>query len=100
MNCAKCGAEVEAILIEQLSRGSLCFSCGESLRSCVQCFFYAPGLYNNCREPQAERVLDCEKANFCDYFKFSGGEGRGEQGKNARDDAKARLDALFSKRKI
>jgi len=66
------------------------------LHACPQCRFYAPGQYNDCREPQAERVLDKEKANFCDFFDPSAGTGT-PAGEDPRAAAKARLDALFKK---
>lgn len=93
MNCAGCGRELPA---GPYARRDACPNCGADLHSCVHCTFYAPGHYNNCREPQAERVLDPEKANFCDYFR----PGRAESGHPAADpraEARARLDALFKK---
>jgi hypothetical protein len=36
----------------------------------VHCSFYSPGHHNDCREPQAERVVDKRAANFCDFFRF------------------------------
>ena len=33
------------------------------------CAFYSETSYNECKESQADRVLDKEKANYCDYFK-------------------------------
>jgi len=62
----------------------------------VRCSFFAPGHYNNCREPQADRVLDPDKANFCDYFRPA--QPGDAAGKDPRAEAKARLDALFRKR--
>lgn len=63
---------------------------------CRNCAFYTLGAYNDCREPNAERVVDKERANFCEFFQLRGGgaEGAGAAGGTAR----AALDALFRKR--
>jgi hypothetical protein len=60
----------------------------------VHCGFYEAGAFNNCREPQAERVVDKERANFCDYFSARGSATSGVDGKEA---AKKALEALFKK---
>jgi hypothetical protein len=53
-------------------------------------------LYNQCRESQAERVLDKDRSNFCDYFSFheycSDAKAK-EGGETTRD----KLEALFKK---
>jgi len=41
------------------------------------CHFYDTSSYNECKEPMANRVLDKEKANFCDFFKLAGASDRG-----------------------
>ena len=64
------------------------------LRCCLHCGFHAPGTYNECKEPQAERVVEKERSNFCDYFVFRDAAS-GNQGKDAGDPAKAKLASLF-----
>ncbi|MBI5446841.1 MAG: hypothetical protein HY900_37205 [Deltaproteobacteria bacterium] len=91
MSCAKCGAALPA---GEVSRRAECPSCGADLHACVQCEFYAPGAYNDCREPQAERVVDKERANFCDYFRPSSRGGKA----STKEDVRAKLDALFKKK--
>lgn len=93
MNCANCGATLPP---PPWNRRDTCPGCGSDLHACVRCSFFAPGHYNNCREPQAERVLDPDKANFCDYFRPA--EAGEAAGTDPRAEAKARLDALFRKR--
>jgi hypothetical protein len=64
------------------------------MRCCFNCRFFELGAYNQCREPQAERVLEKDRSNFCDYFsaapttpsKGSGG-----------DDPRNKLENLFRK---
>jgi hypothetical protein len=60
----------------------------------VQCVFYAPGAYNDCREPQADRVTEKERSNFCDWFE----PGSGVPASAAKDDARVKLEALFKKK--
>jgi hypothetical protein len=82
--------------VERPGRRDACPRCDADLHACVQCTFYAPGQYNDCREPQAERVLDPERSNYCDYF--SPGDGRVGGGADPKAAAKAQLDALFGKK--
>jgi hypothetical protein len=103
--CVACSSELT--LPARVGRRDVCPGCGAELRSCRQCTFYDPSSYNACREPQAERVLDKARANFCEYFQPAtsprasaaaapdaspGPAGRGTP------DARAQLDALFRKR--
>jgi hypothetical protein len=94
VSCARCGAALPA---GPCGRRDTCASCGADLHACIQCDFYAPGAYNDCREPQADRVVDKERSNFCDYFRPATGAGP-KGATSARDEARARLDALFKKR--
>ncbi|HOW57220.1 MAG TPA: hypothetical protein PKZ12_04405 [Smithellaceae bacterium] len=73
-------------------RQELCPCCGAYLHCCRNCLFYEPGAYNDCREPQAERVLDKQAANFCDYFTFKDSEGKNENKSAAAQD---KLEGLF-----
>jgi hypothetical protein len=58
------------------------------------CSFYDPKVYNECKETNADRITEKEKANFCDYFKF--GPGSDEMDK-IRQDALAKAASLFKK---
>ncbi len=92
MNCAFCGGKVS--LEGTVSKNDTCSHCGKDLRCCKQCKFYDPHSYNNCREVLAERIVDKERSNFCDYFVPRGSRG----GKtNRTQDAKRALEALFKK---
>jgi hypothetical protein len=63
-------------ITERPGRGDACPFCSSDLKVCLNCRFYDKSAYNECREPQAERVVEKGRANFCDYFEFreSGGE--------------------------
>ena len=77
-----------------VGRAATCPSCGAPVRVCRNCAFYAPGAYNDCREPSAERVVEKERANFCDFFQLGSGTAAGARGGGT---ARAALDALFRK---
>ncbi len=92
MRCVRCGLELPP---GPYTRRDTCPGCAEAIHACVQCVFYAPGAYNDCREPQAERVLDKGAPNFCEYFRPN--EAASPSGVDDRDAVRARLDALFKK---
>ena len=54
---------------DKCGRKDECTQCGRDLHICLNCQFYDPNAYNQCREPQAERILDKERSNFCDLFR-------------------------------
>ncbi len=90
-NCWHCGKELAPL---DYGRQDSCPSCGRDTRTCKGCVNYERGIDNDCREPQAERVVDKEKANFCDYFKPGSQKGAA----TSRDSLKAAADALFKKK--
>ena len=104
MVCHACGAEIAAR--ERVGRRDRCERCGVDLHSCRQCRFHDPAAYNECAEPQAERVLDKERANFCDYFtpmadRRPGGDAVARGGAASpvpTGDARADLERLFRRR--
>jgi len=61
----------------------------------LQCKFYDPGSYNECKEVIAGGVVDKDRANFCDYFVLKGAKGS-EGGREAM--AKQALEDLFKKK--
>ncbi|MBU4426961.1 MAG: hypothetical protein KKB35_09515 [Proteobacteria bacterium] len=92
MNCAFCGGKVS--IEGKVSKNDTCLHCGKDLRCCKQCKFYDPHSYNDCREVLAERIVDKERSNFCDYFVPRGSRG-GKR--NRTQEAKSALEALFKK---
>lgn len=64
--CWGCRRELAA---GDLVRSGSCPGCGRDTRVCRNCTFYDPGRHNDCREVVAERVVDKERANFCDLFR-------------------------------
>jgi hypothetical protein len=98
--CQACGAELGYKPGDIVGRNHTCPGCNAELHACVQCAHHDPRAANECREPQAERVDDRRKANFCEYFALrreraaAGGSGGAP---TRADAARARLDSLFKK---
>lgn len=90
--CWRCGAAIEAGT--RVGRRETCLHCGSDLHCCRNCRFHDPTMHNECREPQAERQVDKERGNFCDWFSLGGQAAAGDKAATAR----ARLDALFGKK--
>lgn len=93
MRCYFCNKETASD--DRIGRRDTCPLCGGDLHICYHCQFYDKSAYNECREPQAERVLEKEKSNFCDYFSPSTTALSG--GSDDANDAKKKLEALFKK---
>lgn len=95
MNCVFCGNDLS--IEGKVRRQDTCLHCGRDLRCCKQCNFYDLSAYNECKEVSAERILDKERANLCDYY-----APRGDQGVsgslNRNKEAKEALEALFKKK--
>jgi hypothetical protein len=91
-NCWHCGGDLGAL---DYGRQDSCPKCGRDTRVCFGCVNYERSADNSCLEPQAERVVDKEKANFCDYFKPKAGAGKATA---SRDSLKAAAEALFKKK--
>ncbi|MCX7982605.1 MAG: hypothetical protein N2572_06830 [Syntrophales bacterium] len=91
--CFHCGKPIE--IKGLIGRKEVCPHCGYDLRVCKNCHHYAPGMYNDCRELQAERVIDKERANFCDFFVFRNSI---DDKKIKEAEARRRLESLFRPR--
>ena len=92
MRCVFCGEEIA--VTGKISRNDVCPNCKRNLRCCKQCKFYDPHAYNECREVSAERIVDNERANFCDYYVPKGSSQRTV---NRSREARRALEALFKK---
>ena len=88
--CWKCGNDIGDSV--PIPRSAECPFCHADLHSCRNCQFYSPGSHYDCHETVEEPVRDKERANFCGSFKprlhFSSPV--------KKDDARKKLDALFS----
>ena len=95
MNCIFC--EKEVFVKEKVGRRDTCPHCNHDLHCCRQCEFYDPHAYNDCREVSAERIVDKERSNFCDYYLPRGTENKPKGNLNRTQEAKEALEALFKK---
>ena len=95
MKCYSCHKDIN--VSEKLSFREECPFCRCDLHVCKQCQFYDEKAYNECRETSAERVLDKEKSNYCEYFQVDV-EGLSSQNNLSEADlAKKKLEELFKK---
>ncbi|HMN68750.1 MAG TPA: hypothetical protein PKC28_09465 [Bdellovibrionales bacterium] len=92
--CFHCGAELE--FSERVPLRAECDKCRSDAHVCKNCQFYDPKVYNECREPQAEVVMDKERANRCEYFQP--GAGAGSTSAPSKNDLLAAAEALFKKK--
>lgn len=94
MNCFHCARDLTTR--ERVGFRDRCPACDRPVHACLNCDFYDPAYNNQCRETQADRVVDKDRANFCEYF----AQRRSGVAKTAAraGDARANLDALFKKK--
>ena len=94
--CAACNAALELDSPSSIGRRDCCPYCGADLHSCRNCQHYSVSAYNECIETQADRVLEKERSNFCEYFRFADNkEARNAQTKSSQEAFK-KLDKLFN----
>jgi hypothetical protein len=91
MNCAFC---LKAITASKIHIRDECPACGRDLHICLNCEFYDPHAYRQCRESIREPVLDKEKANYCDFFRV---RPAGPALTGGKDEAFSKLENLFKK---
>jgi len=93
LKCFHCGNVLS--YIDRIGLREECPKCHEDVHVCKNCQFYDAKVYNECREPAAEKVIEKERSNHCDYFS----PGKGEGGKAVTKDALvAAAEALFKKK--
>jgi len=83
-------------VVERVGFRDECEGCGRALHVCRNCGFYDTSYNNACRETQAERVVDKERFNFCEYF--APGSGKGGAPAQGKSSAQAKLGELFKKK--
>ncbi len=94
--CFACGSELEYDRLRGIQRSACCPKCDEDIRCCKNCTFYDPGTYNECRESQADRITEKEKANFCDFFELADRpKPNASPDSSEKDKALRKLDDLF-----
>ena len=66
MICHSCGGEIKSERF--IYRTDECSLCKADAHYCKNRTNFDPGALIHCRDPLAEWVADCERANFCDLF--------------------------------
>ncbi len=92
-SCHACGKEV--VPPDPVGRKAECPYCRAELRCCLNCVHHEPAAYNQCRELQADRVMEKDRANFCEYFRFR--EGGTRTAPKPPAPARDQLNSLFRK---
>jgi hypothetical protein len=82
-------------LLGLVGRRDECPFCRADVHVCKNCMHFDPKAYNECNEPQADRVLEKERANFCDYFTPGNGT---ISATKSKDDLMNAAEALFKKK--
>lgn len=93
VSCFSCKTITET---ERVGFREECEKCGADLHVCKNCEFYDETAYNECKEPSADRIVEKERSNLCDFFSPSGTAGGSE---NKKDDLMAAAEALFKNQK-
>jgi hypothetical protein len=92
---SKCWSCNQEIALNNFHRLDSCNSCGHDTHVCKNCIHYDRAYNNECRESSADRVVEKEKSNFCDFFKPSDRAGGIAKSVN---DMKVAAEALFKKK--
>jgi len=94
MQCWNCKRTVDTR--QRIGFRDHCSACDRALHACLNCDFYDPSYNNQCRETSAERVVDKDRQNFCEFFAPRRGAPASERvGSPA---ARDQLEALFKKK--
>lgn len=93
--CYHCGNENNS---EFVGRQDTCDKCGRNLRCCLNCKHFDKSSNNECREEQAQRHVDKEKGNFCEWFGILTGKRNGLNTAPGATDLRKAADALFKKK--
>ena len=72
-----------------------CEHCHEDSHCCMNCKFYDPKAYNECRETSADVVRQKARSNFCDFFQPGSGQVSERQD---REKLLKAANALFKKK--
>jgi LSD1 subclass zinc finger protein len=92
IECHSCSKPLDLQPGAKIMRSDECPHCYANIHCCKMCDFYDITAYNECRETNADRILEKDKANFCDYFILSG---TNNSGGNSKDDLLNAANSLF-----
>ncbi len=94
VSCYACLKDFDIEIGYKISRIEECPHCKKDMHCCKMCQFFDKSAYNECRESMAQRVVDKEKSNFCEYFTLERNVKQRELQKTKYLDA---ANALFKK---
>ena len=83
IQCQFCGAPLP--FSGRAALGEECPSCRRDVHCCRQCRNFDPAVHNQCRETQAEWVVDKDRRNFCDWFSLTEKPAKAKKGKENLD---------------
>jgi hypothetical protein len=95
MQCWNCKSEVDTK--QRIGFRDYCPACDRASHACLNCDLYDPSFNNQCRETSAERVVDKDRQNFCEYFAPRRGAPASVHSKPSA--ARDQLEALFKKKR-
>ena len=93
--CSACGKPLLLATGDFVGRKDECPLCRADLHVCLNCKHYDLQAYNECREPQADRVVEKNRSNFCDYFYLTGK--RNSATAETKENMLKKLDDLFKR---
>jgi hypothetical protein len=70
ISCFRCGASLAGLSLP-FGRRDECPDCAIHLHVCKMCVNFSADIPRQCREDDAEEVMDKDKVNFCDWYKPS-----------------------------
>jgi len=94
MKCYRCSIDLKPF---DYGRADVCPGCRFDTRVCKNCIHYDASMNNQCRETQADRVVEKERSNFCDYFE-PGSPDQKENHSRKAEAIKLAAEALFKKK--
>ena len=90
--CYKCNSKLDLEPAQKILRHDECEKCKAYLHCCKMCQYYDVSSYNDCRESNAERIVEKETPNFCSYYILMAGNGKTGPSKDEQLNA---LNSLF-----
>lgn len=93
MFCHACRKEIP--VRDRVQFRDRCPDCDAALHVCRNCRFYDAAAYNGCRETRAERQVEKERENRCDWFAPSSEKPVDSRPATGTGSGRSRFDALF-----
>jgi len=91
--CYRCGASLAELSLP-LSRQDECPNCANYLHVCMMCSLFDKTVPKQCREDDAEEVIEKARLNFCEWF-VANDQAFDPNRKASEDQAHVALSSLF-----